>query len=357
MKTNLIEKTISHQLGECLEWIEETGGSIQEAAARYPESSQELISLLRASAYLQRSARISPSPEFKAAARTRLLNQIDALEKAPNAHIVTKSGTRRLIWQNNTGNRRFAMRLVLIIGIIASLVGGSSGAAYASSGALPGDWLYPVKTTIQDLALTFSDDVQDIDLLLEHMGENLREMEQLAHQERYADILIGLQEYEANLQALTRTRNRISYEDAGTEESINLRIQAQLQTHIQLLDQLKEQTRDQLQLQDQLQQAIQLTEQGNTYGPNEGGQPDEPGTPNGAGPGEPQPQNGPGKPEDAGPSSEPDPGQGSQKQNSSGGGDGSSDGSSNGEKDGNGGDQNQSGSGSGGSGSGQSGKP
>jgi hypothetical protein len=290
-----------NMLAESLEWIEKTGESIHEAAARFPDHSEELEKLLQTYELLENSEKLSPTTEFKAAARTRMINRINALEKSSHSDPVTKPGIFRLIWQNENGTRRFAMRWLLTIGLIVSLIGGGGGTVYASNISLPGDMLYPLKTGLQDLELAFSGDSNDIELLLENMAQNINEMQQLATRQRYSDILIGLEEFEGNLQALNQTRARVSYEDAGTEESLNTRIQQQLQTHAQLLDQLRDQTRDQLKLQERLQQAIQLTEQGHTYGPNEGGQPAEPGSPNGAGPGEPQgPQNGAVKPEEAG---------------------------------------------------------
>ena len=329
------EKTISKQLGDCLDWIEQTGSSIHDAASRFPDHTQELIPLLKTSEHLAKSEKISPTPEFKAAARTRLLNQIGALEGSAHPLPVTKPQATRHIWQIKTRDRRYAMRPLLMIGLIVILLSAGGGVVSASSDALPGDMLYPLKTGIQDVELALSGDASDIDLLLENMGGNVHEMQQLALQQRYSHILIGLEEYIENLQALTRTRTRLAYEDAGSEASLNSRIQLQLQTQAKLLEQLQLQTQEQLRLQERIQQAIQLTEQGHTYGPNEGGQPDEPGSPNGAGPGEPQGvQNGPGKPEDSGSGNgQADPGQGpgpggspdsggSQNQNSYGDGDG-----------------------------------
>ena len=324
-------------LADCLEWIEKTGGSIQEAAARYPDHAEEILGLLQTVQVLDRAEKISPTAEFAGAARTRMVNRIQALETTSQPALVTKQKPLRHIWRIKTGNRRFAMKWLLTISLIVGMIGGGGGAAYASSDSLPGDLLYPVKTGLQALELAFSDDASDIDLLLENMAGNIEEMQQLAVKQRYSDIITGLDEYEGNLQALTRTRARIAYDDAGSENSLNQRIQEQLQIHAQLLNQLREQTREQTRLQERLQQAIQVTEQGHTYGPNDGGKTEEPGSPNGAGPGEPQgSQEGPGKPDDAGsggqgngePGSGPGPGgnqdagSGTQNQNSYGDGDG-----------------------------------
>jgi len=333
----MTENTIPNILADCLNWIEKTGGSIQEAAARYPDHSEEIIGLLQTFQVIDQSGKISPTAEFRTAARTRMANRIRAIENTAQPAPVTKQKPLRLIWRNKTGNRRFAMNWLLIIGLIVGLIGGGGGAAYASSDSLPGDLLYPVKTGLQGLELAFSGDMHDIDLLLENMGENLNEMQQLAEKQRYSDIWTGLDEYEGNLQALIRTRARIAYEDAGSENSLNQRIQEQLQLHVQLLNQLREQTQTQTKLQERLQQAIQQTEQGHTYGPNDGGMPDQPGAPNGAGPGEPQgSQDGAGKPDDTGsggqgsgepgkgpgPGGNQDTGSGTMNQNSYGDGDG-----------------------------------
>ena len=291
----MIEKTLSTKLADCLDWMEETGADPKEAASRHPGQSKELLNLLQTAAQLKSAKKPRPSQEFRSVARTRLLNQIEAVDQSH----VTNGQESRHIWRNHnqagrqtafqpTHKRRFAMTWMLVIGMIASLLVGGGGVTYASGDALPGDTLYPVKTTLQDLKLVFSSDTKDIEHLMEHMLLNLAEMQQLASQRRYQDIQIGLGEYQENLQALVRTRARISYEDAGSEDSLNTRLQQQLQTQTKLLESLQQQLQSQDQLQLQIQEAIQLTETGNTVGPNEGGQPEESGEPNDAGPGEPQ---------------------------------------------------------------------
>lgn len=249
-------------------------------------------------------------PDFEANARLRLRNRIAASEAS-----VTNRQDKRPIWRIETntqnGNRRFAMSWLLVIGMIATLLTGG-GVAYASNDALPGDALYQVKNSLQEMQLAFNGDEQDAELLLQFMHQNIGEVQQLMAQERYGDVLTGLEAYQQHYQALVQAQNRLSSEDALAGESLNTRIQERLQDQTQLLIQLHEQIRDQLKdqqqlqdnLQDKLQEAIQLTEAGKTYGPNDGGQPEEPGTPNGAGPGEPQgPQEEPaqnGQPDDAG---------------------------------------------------------
>lgn len=308
------DKNLSTKLASCLEWMEKTGRGPEAAAARFPNHYEELINLLQTVKQLDTAERPAPSPEFQSVARTRLLNQINAEKSSAMVAGVTNANPLRHIWQSNKTRRqttsqlqpqrRFAMNWILIIGMIASVLAGGGGVAYASTDALPGDGLYPVKTMLQDMQMVFASDEKDAELLMNQMLNNIEEMQQLAVQERYEDILTGLEEYQANLAAMNQVRTRLNYEDAGSETSLNTRLQEQLQTCTLLLEQLQTQlqTQDQLRIQDKLQEAIQLTDTGNTYGPNEEpGQPEEPGEPNGTGPGEPQgTQTQDQQPEDAG---------------------------------------------------------
>ena len=190
------------------------------------------------------------------------------------------------------------MSLLARIAIIVVLVGGSTtGVAFASTSSLPGDALYGVKTTIQDTQLAFSGDEKDVDLLLGFMGKNLEEADELMTKGRYDDAETALGEYEDHLMEMLQTKERISYDDAGSEDSLNQRIQTELQTHTQTMLKLHEKAEGSTKLQTKLKEAIQATEKGKTYGPSDGG----PGEGGGSsGPGEPGGEGSGGKPEDAG---------------------------------------------------------
>ena len=305
------EKEVFELFESCLEWKGKTGGSNLEAASRFPEYKAELLELLELADQVKQNRVAGPRPEFTAVARTRMINQIRAQERSKARAVVTKDKSPRHIRQNHKMTRRLSMTWIIVISLLATALAGGGGVAYASADALPGDTLYPVKTAIQDLELTFASDEADVDLLLDHMAENIQDMEKLAQQGRYDDIETGLDDYLANLQEFTQTRSRVSYDDAGSEDSINQR----LQIHTQALTNLQQQLQTQDKLQTKLQTATQLTDTGNTYGPNDGGKPDEPGEPNGAGPAEPG-----NKPVDAGNGT--DNGQGQNDDPGSGGGQG-----------------------------------
>jgi len=291
------EQKLSDLLAESLAWISETGGSPEEGAARHPDHAAELLELLETSAILGQTEHPAPRPEFTAASQTRMINLINARERANHHLAVTKPEPSRQIKQNHNLTRRFSMTWIVVLGFLVAALAGGGSAAYASTNALPGDGLYPVKTALQDLKMAFSDDLGDVDLLLENMDTNIQELRQLLELGRQEDMLAGLENYQEKFQLLQQLRNRLGYEGSGTDQSLNDRIQTQLHLHTDQLEQIKLQTQDQLQLQVKLQEAIQLTVTGKTYGPNDGGQPEETNATNGAGPGEPVQE---GKPEDAG---------------------------------------------------------
>lgn len=180
------------------------------------------------------------------------------------------------------------MKWLVSLAMIAALFVGGAGVAYASADALPGDMLYGVKSSIQNVQLALSGDEGDINLLLGFMNKHLHEVGELVDQGRFGDVDEGIGMYQHKLTQLLQTRERVSYEDAHAEEAITQRVQQELHTQTQLMQQLQERVKDQLHVQQKLQETIRQAENGAGHGPGEGGPPEESGGPSGAGQGEPQ---------------------------------------------------------------------
>lgn len=199
------------------------------------------------------------------------------------------------------------MTWIIIISILATALAGGGGVAYAATESLPGDALYPLKTTLQDLELAFASNEADVGILLDQMEGTLEELEILAQKGRFDDMEEGIDEYVEDFIQFSQVRTRTSYDDAHPEDSINLRLQTQYQALTNL--QAKFQHSDKMQ--QKLQTATQLTETGMTYGPNpDGGKPEVTGEPNGVGPAGTTGEAG-NKPEDAGANKPEDAGTGS----------------------------------------------
>ncbi|MEM7531440.1 MAG: DUF5667 domain-containing protein [Chloroflexota bacterium] len=80
---------------------------------------------------------------------------------------------------------RFAVILILILslGLISS-----TSIVNASQRSLPGDLLYPVKTTLEQTQLVLSNDEQRVVLHAEFAERRVQELQSLVAQERYADL-------------------------------------------------------------------------------------------------------------------------------------------------------------------------
>jgi hypothetical protein len=99
-------------------------------------------------------------------------------------------------------NRKFAVStLVALIFVIVVLFGGASATAYASQTALPGDALYPVKTSIESTQISLANDAYlQAQLYLEFAQRRMEEITKLLQQGRTTDIEFAASEFEVYLQ-------------------------------------------------------------------------------------------------------------------------------------------------------------
>jgi hypothetical protein len=132
-------------LNECVERV--LGGeSVEQCVQRYPEQARELEPLLRIAAAARRaSAGPEPRPEFKARVRQEVQAQLRSRTR--------KAEPKRL------PSLQWIPRWAVVAACVALVfVFAASGTVAASSGSVPGDTLYPVKTATErvQLRLTFS---------------------------------------------------------------------------------------------------------------------------------------------------------------------------------------------------------
>jgi len=128
-------------LDECLERLTQ-GESIEECLAHYPEQAAELEPLLRIAIAAKEASSLEPRPELKAAARHRFQAAISDIERKRERRGVA------LRWR-----WRWALAITAVLLLI--LVAGGTTVA-ASSDSLPGETLYPVKTTVEKVRLWFT---------------------------------------------------------------------------------------------------------------------------------------------------------------------------------------------------------
>jgi Domain of unknown function (DUF5667) len=158
----------------CLQALEK-GADIESVLSRYPDLADELRPILEASLQARAIAVPEPSQEVMRRGRAKLLQRAAEMReaKAPAA--------RRVI----PGFQRFAISFLLAAVFLLS----GTGLVSASSSALPGEDLYPVKRTWEDLRLFFVFDKQSRDsLTTEFENERLHEVNELLTEKRQETI-------------------------------------------------------------------------------------------------------------------------------------------------------------------------
>jgi hypothetical protein len=163
-------------LETCLQDIER-GEHIETVLFRYPEYADELRPLLEGSINARSMAIVAPSAEVIQRNRSKVLQHAAQLREAQS-----KSSSRR-IWFASL--RRVAVTLA----VVAMLFVTGTGLVSAASTTLPGDNLYPVKRTWEDILLMFTFNLQNREALeIQHENKRLHEVRELFAAGRPAEV-------------------------------------------------------------------------------------------------------------------------------------------------------------------------
>lgn len=160
----------------CLKEIEQ-GADIDTVLFRYPDLADELRPMLETSFKAKELGRPAPSQAVVKSNRAKLLQHAAQMREQ-------KIGTAsRRAW--SVPLRRTLVTLVVLIALFA----GGTGLVRASSNTLPGDNLYPVKRTWEDVQVFFTFNSQQRQALeLEHENERLDELHDLFAEGRSASV-------------------------------------------------------------------------------------------------------------------------------------------------------------------------
>lgn len=199
-------------LAECLEDIQSGQSTIDECLEKYPQFQQELKSLLALAAYISDKSRINPGDEFIQIARHRLLAHIS--KSQPEVHQNYAPKPRRFFTPLPLRSRAVAFIAAVIIVVVALT---STGTVYASNTALPGDFLYPVKLTVENIRLGLSTNPEKVQLGIQYMSLRKQEIDQLISEGRYQDVVTAVSSLE---QLSSHTVNE--YQQTGNHLPDNL---------------------------------------------------------------------------------------------------------------------------------------
>ena len=158
----------------CLQELE-NGADLETVLARYPDLANELRPILKASVMARTMAVPAPSPDVIRRGRAKLLQHASEMREAKAAP------RKRMI----PIFQRLAISLTLATLFLAS----GTGLVGASSSALPGENLYPVKRTWEDMRLFFAFNPEHKELLeSEFESERLDEVDELLAEGRHEKI-------------------------------------------------------------------------------------------------------------------------------------------------------------------------
>jgi|GEM_PF-1916757 hypothetical protein len=204
-----------------------------EPSAGMQNAPPEMASLLRLSAQLRLAKPAGPKPQFVRASRLRLMNRLRALHATRRMPHPLR---RPRFWRPAFA---YAALAVLI------LLGLSAGAVYASSEALPGQALYPLKRGVEEARLALSlDPIGDASLLSDFAAERLEEARALATQGQGHGLEIALREYN---EMVGRLSAALDEAEAQGELPNYEQIIERLQHHIQVLERVQAQVPEQAQ--------------------------------------------------------------------------------------------------------------
>lgn len=196
-------------LDECVEHVLQ-GESVEQCLERYPEQARELEPLLRVAAATRKtSSAVDPRPEFKARTRYDIQSRLHSEDRKAE-----RKKTAMMGWMP-----RWAMVAVSLVFVF--LLSGTTTVA-ASSEAVPGDTLYAVKTTTEQvqLKLTFSQKAK-ARLQARFAERRVWEMAQLAGTGRTERLQSLATRFAAHLAEIEQLAAQIEATDPGDGERIS----------------------------------------------------------------------------------------------------------------------------------------
>jgi cytoskeletal protein CcmA (bactofilin family) len=136
-------------------------------------------------------------PQAQDRSRARFLAELDALPSPNPSLSVPKEGFKMF----STKKRFVLSSLVFIAVALLFVFGGSALTVLASQSALPGDRLYPIKTSMEQTRSSFSRDAGDrAELYIEFAGRRLEEIELLIVEGRFRNVAPTTLEFEMHVQ-------------------------------------------------------------------------------------------------------------------------------------------------------------
>jgi hypothetical protein len=185
-----MNKEFDEALQFCLDLIRGGRETIDSVVALYPEYADELRAQLEIATWLMSAgSALDPRPGFVSASRSRLVSRIQQENRTPVP--VPPSWGERL-------RQSFSAQKLVPVGFVLVLMLGlfvSGTLVSASQKSIPGDGLYRVKLTLEQIALATSlDDKSDAELQIQMVENRFTELQALIVEERFEEVAETVEE-------------------------------------------------------------------------------------------------------------------------------------------------------------------
>lgn len=159
------------------------------------------------------------------------------------------------------GQRALLASVSLAAAILVLLFGSAGMTGLAARSALPGDALYPVKTSLEDTRLNLtSSAARQVELQLSYAQHRLDELELLIAQGRYSDVEMATQGFDLHIQNALSSLENLALANPSSAVQHAAKISADLTRYAQALSGLTENVPDAVR--GELERSIQTSETG-----------------------------------------------------------------------------------------------
>jgi len=249
----MIRKRKARIIADCLNKVEVGILTKKECTELYPKLAEEIKFALSIRESISSIPLVETSDVFVRERKFELIRKISTRNE-----VVTNHRGDRFILQNLKW--RFVMTWVIIVTTILSLISGT-GVVLASGDALPGDYLYPVKTWTEDVQLAFASNEGEPALHMRFMDTRVEELFDLIEEEQFDDLEIAVEGYENQTKLLTKLMAQVEARD--TEEAIQLRTQLmeKLQDQVRIMQMYSDGDGEELKIREQVKVILEINNQ------------------------------------------------------------------------------------------------
>lgn len=188
------------------------------------EAEEGFSPLLEAAAALRELPRPAVGAEFRREARRRILQQAGSRPRSQNERLAVL--------------RLQLTRLLAATAVFAALLAGVALASAATQSALPGDLIYPIKLSLEDVQLVGADPSEQVLLEMRFTSNRLTEIQILIVQERYADVPAAVAGFRANVARTYDALAQLARSGAAATYPFLVRVETDLDESAAVLEQL-----------------------------------------------------------------------------------------------------------------------